>query len=86
MEILKKAGMKEVKVFYPVPDNRMPQMIYTDAWYDATNAAERLVDYDYADPGMAVIEHRIFKDVIAEGALPSMANSFLFETTVDGSL
>ena len=86
MEILKKAGMKEVKVFYPVPDNRMPQMIYTDAWCDATNAAERLVDYDYADPGMAVIEHRIFKDVIAEGALPFMANSFLFETTVDGSL
>lgn len=86
IEILLKAGLNKAKVYYPVPDNRFPQMIYTDGWRDATNAAERLVDYNYADPGMAAIEHRVFPDVISEGALPFMSNSFLFEATVDGNL
>ena len=84
--ILQKAGFEKSRFFYPVPDSRMPQMIYTDEYTDATNAAERLVDYDYEDPGMAVIEHRIFRDVIASGSLSFMTNSFLMEITADGNL
>ncbi len=78
-EILKKAGFSTYRFYYPVPDMRMPQLIFTDRYQKGVNAAERLVDYDYSDPSMTGLEHRIFRDMIDGGALPFMANSFLIE-------
>ena len=85
-EILKEAGLSLHQFYYPVPDKTMPQMIFSDRYQDSRNALERLNDYDYEDPCMVGIEHRIFRDVIDGGALPFMANSFLIEAAVDGKL
>ena len=67
------------RFFYPVPDSRMPQMIFSDEYMKGVNAAERLVDYNYEDPSMMVLEHRIFSRMIDAGALPFLADSFLIE-------
>ncbi len=67
------------RFFYPVPDSRMPQMIFSDEYMKGVNAAERLVDYNYEDPHMLVLEHRIFSRMIDAGALPFLADSFLIE-------
>ena len=74
------------KFYYPVPDSRMPQMIFTDKYQNAINASERLVDYDYQDQNMFGVEHRIFREMIDQGGLAFMANSFLVEITKAGTL
>lgn len=71
-------GVKH-KFYYPVPDADMPQMIFTDDYHDGINAAERLVDYNYRDPSMMGVEHRMLAEAISSGALPFNSNSFLVE-------
>ncbi len=84
--ILAQAGALQYKLYYPVPDSRMPQMIFTDAYQEGLNAAERLADYNYGDSALLGVEHRIFCDMIHQGALHFLANSFLVETTKEGRL
>ena len=83
---LAKAGGLRYKFYYPVPDARMPQMIFTDNAKNGSSAMERLCDYDYEDPRMLGLEHRIFGEMIDAGALPFAANTFLVEVTRDGAL
>lgn len=80
------AGIQKYKFYYPVPDSRMPQMVFTDGYQKGLNAAERMVDYNYEDSGMIGVEHRIFCDMVNWGALPFMANSYLVELTKGGSV
>lgn len=74
------------KYYYPLPDIRMPQMIYTEDYLEASPAKERLLDYDYSDRSMFHLEHRILPDAIDSGALPFLANTFIIEITKGGSL
>ncbi len=83
---IKRAGICRYQFYYPVPDSRMPQMIFSDRYQKGINTAERLVDYNYMDSAMYGVEHRIFCEMIDDGALPFMANSFLLELTNEGSL
>lgn len=83
---IKGAGISRYQFYYPVPDGRMPQMIFSDHYKKGTNTAERLVDYNYEDPAMFGVEHRIFCEMIDSGALPFMANTFLAELTREGDL
>ncbi len=83
---LAQAGISQYKFYYPVPDSRMPQMIFTDGYQKGLNTAERLIDYNYKDHAMLGIEHRIFCEMIDSGSLPFLANSFLIEATKEGTL
>lgn len=74
------------QLYYPVPDSRMPQFIFSDSYREGINVSERLIDYNYEGSGMYGIEHRIFGEMIQEGALPFLSNSFLFEITKRGKL
>ncbi|MBO4591238.1 MAG: HAD-IA family hydrolase [Eubacterium sp.] len=84
--MLSEAGFDTFKFFYPVPDSRMPQMIFTDDYQDGVNATERLIDYIYSDNAMIGVHHRILPEMIGSGALGFMADSFLVEATVSGEL
>lgn len=77
--IFESCGVDKYKFYYPVPDSRMPQMIFTDNYKNGINVFERLVDYNYMDEAMVGIEHRIFSEMIDSGCLPFMANSFVIE-------
>lgn len=81
IRILGQAGAEHYKFFYPVPDSRMPQMIYTDSSRNGSSSVTRLADYDYEDKRMTGIEHRMFGEMIDLGALPFCANSFIIEIT-----
>ena len=84
--VLRAAGAGNSRFYYPVPDRRMPQMIFTDAYTDGTNISERLIDYNYEDRSMTGIEHRILPEAAEGGALPFLANDFLIEITRGGVL
>lgn len=85
-EAIEHAGISRCQFYYPVPDSRMPQMIFSEHYQKGINTAERLVDYNYEDSSMLGIEHRIFREMIDGGALPFMANAFLVELTKEGKL
>ena len=84
--MLEETGITTYKFYYPVPDSRMPQMIYTDDYIDAINSSERLIDYTYDDISMTGIHHRILPEMISSGALGFMADSFLVEATLSNDL
>ncbi len=84
--LIKESGAENYKFYYPVPDSLMPQMIFTDAWSNGINAAERLNDYNYHDEKMLGIEHRIMSEMIDAGALHFLADSFLVEVSPSGEL
>lgn len=84
--IFKSSGVDKYKFYYPVPDSRMPQMIFTDNYKNGINAFERLVDYNYMDEAMVGVEHRIMGEMIDAGSLSFMANSFVIEIAKNAEL
>ena len=84
--ILERVGIRNYRFYYPVPDERFPQIIFTDDSENVTNTLERLIDYNYSDSEMLGLEHRIFKEVISDKALGFCSNSFFLEVTKKGKL
>lgn len=78
-EIIKKAGILEYKFYYPLPDYRLAQLIYTDEYQNAQHVAERLEFYDMDQSTLLVAERNLYEDVIEQGALPFFSNSFFVE-------
>lgn len=79
MEILEQAGLKEYKFYYPLPDYKLPQMIYSQNYLPETNIRERLIPY-YENPDTLVLNEKLlYDDVVKNGAFEFLANSFLVE-------
>jgi len=78
-EILSAAGMEDVKMYYPLPDYKLPQLIYTDAYLPEKNLSERLILYYARNTTLVARESLLYDDVVANGVFPFFANSFFAE-------
>lgn len=78
-DILDQAGVDRYKFFYPLPDYRVPQLIYTDEYQNASNIAERLEFYDTDQSTLLVAERNLYEDIVNNGELAFLSNSFLIE-------
>ncbi len=79
LEVLRMAGEERLKLYYPLPDWRMPQLIYTDGHLPEENINERLILYHEDMDTLVADERRLYRDVIRNHAFPFLANSFLAE-------
>lgn len=79
MEIFHRADMAYVKFYYPLPDYRMPQLVYTDAHLPEANIYERLILYHEAKDTLVADEKKLYRDIISNGVFPFFANSYLPE-------
>lgn len=79
METVHQAGVKGVKCYYPLPDWRMPQLIYTDEYLPEDNLNERLLVYHPQNRTLLVDEAKLYSQVIKGCVFPFFANSFLLE-------
>lgn len=79
METVHQAGAKGVKCYYPLPDWRMPQLIYTDEYLPEDNLNERLLVYHPQNRTLLADEAKLYSQVIKGGVFPFFANSFLLE-------
>lgn len=77
------AGFEKVKFYYPLPDYKMPQLIYTDAHLPEKNLKERLIPYYKRNDTLIAYEQELYNDVIVNGVFPFFANSFLVECSLD---
>ena len=85
-EILLQAGLTEKKYYYPLPDYKIPQLIFTDEYLPSENLKERLIPY-YVDQNSVVVnETGLYKDIIVNGVFPVFANSFFVECTENKNL
>lgn len=78
-EILGAAGLVKYKFYYPLPDYKLPQLIYTDEHLPERNLKERLIPYYRRNDTLVASELELYDDIIANGVFPFFANSFLVE-------
>lgn len=80
--ILRSAGAEHWRFYYPLPDYKLPQLIYTDDYLPEKNVRERLIPY-YRDAGTLVaFENDLYDDIIDNHVFPFFANSYLVEVGV----
>lgn len=78
-EILNRAGFTRQEFYYPLPDYKLPQLIYSDRYLPEKNLKERLIPY-YPDHNSLVAgELELYQDVVENGVFPFFANSFFIE-------
>ena len=82
-EMLERAGFKNQKFYYPVPDYIAPQVLYTDACPPDESILERLQTYYSERDSLIADDRRLYLDAIRNGVFPFVANSFLVEAGRD---
>ncbi len=78
-QIFADAGLEKRKFYYPLPDYKLPQMIYTDAYLPRKDLGERLLFYHTDHGPLLMPEQHLYADVIDNQVFPFFANSFLIE-------
>lgn len=84
-EILQMAGLTQYKFYYPLPDYKFPQLIYTDAHLPEQNLSERLIPYYQRSDTLVARECDLYDDIVKNEVFPFFANSFLVECSLSGS-
>lgn len=69
------------KIYYPFPDHKLPQAIYTDDYLPGTSVRDRVISYYLPQErnSMVCLENEISDELIANGVFHIFANSFLVE-------
>ena len=86
-ELVKASGFNKTYFYYPMPDYKMPAVVYSQD-YLPKQANMMDVQYYYV-PDMSTLvaqENKIYADVIQNGVFEFFANSFLVECTVNGEI
>lgn len=69
------------QVYYPFPDERLPQAIYTDEYLPKASIRDRVIPYytEQEQQSLVYLENNISDDLIANQVLPFFSNCFLIE-------
>ena len=71
------AGFTSLEWYYPMPDSLWTQAVYTDSVKNVESIRDRVFAFDpFSSPRIAS-EQDLYNDIIHEGLLPNMANSYL---------
>lgn len=79
IELLADCGVKMPKFYYPLPDYKLPQLIYSDAYLPEKNLNERLIPYYLDGKTLLANELELYNDVISNQVFTFFANSYLLE-------
>lgn len=78
-EIMKLAEIVKYKFYYPFPDYKMTQLVYSDEYTRGTNIRERLIPYYMNKDSLVASEMDLYLDLISNNVLDFFSNSFLVE-------
>ncbi len=78
-EILAEAGFLYWKFYYPLPDYRLPQFIFTDDALPDPSLGEVMLPYDPTPDTRVLPEAALYADAVRNDLFPGMVNSFLIE-------
>lgn len=77
--IIKEAGFVYSRYYYPLPDYKLPQVICAEGCKAGNSIKERIIPYYVADDPLIASENDFYADIINEGALGFLSNSYLVE-------
>lgn len=73
------AGFDNQKFYYPFPDYRLAQEIYTDAKLPQMNIKDRVLTYYVLPKMLYKDEYQLYQEKIKEGCIRDICNSYLLE-------
>ncbi len=79
IDILKMAGAPSLFFYYPLPDHRLTQLVYSEEYLPGRNLKERLFFYYNNPESLTAMEKGIYEDLIDNHVFEFFANSFLIE-------
>lgn len=81
-EILKQSGFEYTKFYYPMPDYKLPNIIYSDDYLPNEESINNYIPY-LSDENAKVTfdEKEAYKDIIKNNKFDFFANSFFVETS-----
>ena len=81
-DIVKESGLN-YKFYYPVPDYKHAQLIFTDEYLPKSSLRERITPY-YSDKSTLIaLEKDLYDDLVANNVFQFFSNSFLVECGLD---
>lgn len=80
-EILKKCGFENMKFYYPLPDYKLPSLIFSDDYLPTEETIENYIPYYYEQTQVEFDEKKVYKEIIKNKMFDFFANSFLVETS-----
>lgn len=82
-QIIEMAGFSYHKFYFPLPDYKLPQLIYSQDYIPQTSIRERVIPYYLDQSSLVAYENNIFDDIIENNVLDFFSNSFLIECCVE---
>lgn len=80
-EILKECGLGNTKFYYPLPDYKLPSLIFSDEYMPTTKTIENYKPYYYEGTEVEFDEIKAYKEVIKNDMFSFFANSFFIEAS-----
>lgn len=86
--ILQASGFENSYFYYPLPDYKLPSVIYSQECLPKSDKLENVIPYYGGTAGKTLVadEMCIYKDLIENGVFEFFANSFLVECTAGKAL
>lgn len=82
-ELLKESGYAGSYFYFPMPDYKLPTVIYSEQYLPKNEYMENMVPYYIpSDQTLLVNEKGVYKDIVENGVFSFMANSFLVECSI----
>jgi hypothetical protein len=79
IRIIERAELQHYKFYYPLPDYKLPQLIYSQEYIPQTSIRERVIPYYLNQATLIASELEIYDDIIDNQVFEFFSNSFLVE-------
>lgn len=84
--IIKKSGFKNLYFYYPLPDYKMPQTIYSEKYLPKTGSIDNWIPYySINNNSMISDEKHLYNDIVDNNVFEFFANSFLVECSISNT-
>ena len=81
--ILTKCGLVNTKFYYPLPDYKLPSLIFSDDYLPTEESIEKYIPYYYEGTQVEFDEIKAYKEVIKNKQFDFFANSFFVECSAE---
>lgn len=82
MGLLKDSGFDGIDFYYPYPDYKLPQVIYSDRYLPNKLNASKIKDFYINTQYFTAEERRVICDIADNDVFPFFSNSFLVEASI----
>lgn len=83
-ELLVKSGFENLYFYYPLPDYKLPTVVYSERYIPKDSSLDNMIPYYVPSAHTLVMEEEsIYKDIIKNNVFEFFANSFLVECSME---